>query len=138
MKNYWKTSTLALAAAIVIGLGSNFLSGQGTTAVTPTGPGGPGARGPGRGEGRGGQPHMEMALVALTRAREQLDQAVHDKGGFRDKALGSIDRAIADVKDGIKYAKEHPEEFGRGGRGERGGPGGPGGGVTVAPTTPAT
>jgi hypothetical protein len=47
------------------------------------------------------QPKMTAALEALRTARTKLDQAEHDKGGHRVKALGLIDQAIDEVKAGI-------------------------------------
>jgi len=132
MKNYWKSAALAVAALLAVNAGSSLLSAQLTPPATPpaTGAGSTagttrGERGGSttRGEGRSGerQPHMAAALMALQRAREQLDLAVHDKGGFREAALKDVDGAIVDVKDGMKYAIDHPEEYGRGERGARGG-----------------
>lgn len=48
-----------------------------------------------------GQPHMYNALTALHNARHQLEIAEHDKGGHRDRAIGIIDQAIAEVRAGI-------------------------------------
>jgi hypothetical protein len=51
-----------------------------------------------------GQPHMINALDNLRSARHQLEVAESDKGGHRDRAIGIIDNAIAEVKAGISYA----------------------------------
>jgi hypothetical protein len=48
------------------------------------------------------QPKMEAALHSLERARGDLDRAEHDKGGHRVKALELIDRAIEEVRLGIR------------------------------------
>jgi hypothetical protein len=48
------------------------------------------------------QPKMEAALHSLERARGDLDRAEHDKGGHRVKALELIDRAIDEVREGIR------------------------------------
>jgi hypothetical protein len=74
------------------------------------------ARGPGS-----HQPHMDNAILRLREARNQLDLAEHDKGGFREKAIASIDQAIKDVQAGIDYAEAHPEEFPNAARGPRAG-----------------
>jgi len=47
------------------------------------------------------QPHMINALENLRAARHELEIAEHDKGGYRDRAMGTIDEAIAQVKAGI-------------------------------------
>ena len=54
-----------------------------------------------------GQNHMHEALDALTVARAHLKAAASDKGGHRAQALRSIDAAIAHVKEGIEYDREH-------------------------------
>lgn len=53
------------------------------------------------------QPHMRDAIVDLREARKQLRHAKHDKGGFRAKALESINQAIAAVKEGIAFSNAH-------------------------------
>jgi len=122
---------LLLAAAV----GGSFVAAQTITGTTvPTAPSGP-PPGAGRGGMRGGQPHMELALNSLREARRALETAAHDKGGNREKAIASVDKAIEDVKAGIEYARIHPEEFGRGGRGPRGEPPA---GTSTAPTPAST
>jgi hypothetical protein len=49
-----------------------------------------------------GQPKMEAALHALEHARGDLERAEHDKGGHRVEALKLIDRAIDEVREGIR------------------------------------
>lgn len=53
------------------------------------------------------QPHMGAALRALNTARGQLNAAEHDKGGHREKALGLIDQAIAEVQAGIAAGRNN-------------------------------
>ena len=53
------------------------------------------------------QPHMQAALEALQNAERQLQQAEHDKGGHREKALEQVRAAIAQVKEGMKYDEHH-------------------------------
>jgi hypothetical protein len=53
------------------------------------------------------QPHMLVALDHLRAARGELQQATHDKGGFREKALKSVDQAIAQVQRGIEFDRKH-------------------------------
>ncbi len=129
MKTHYKL--VALACALALSTGGSFVLAQSSTPTVtspPTGSSTSPRRGmmggtyPGgmRGE-HSGQPRMELALALLRDARAHLEAAEHDKGGFRDKAIASTDVAIHDVEEGIKYAREHPEEFPRGrGEGPRG------------------
>ena len=55
----------------------------------------------------GGQPHMEAALDELRSARSELDAAMTDKGGHREKAIRLVDDAIAEVQAGIDFARTH-------------------------------
>ena len=50
------------------------------------------------------QPHMEAALTQLQSAKTELQNAMADKGGHRARAIGIVDRAIAEVQAGIDYA----------------------------------
>ncbi len=74
-----------------------------------------------------GQPNMVRAYLSLQEAKRALEDAAPDKGGFREKALQSVEQAIKDVGAGVEYAKAHPEEGGTGGviipRGPAGGRG---------------
>lgn len=56
------------------------------------------------------QPHMRAALESLKGARQQLEQAEHNKGGHREKAIKLVDRAIEQVKKGIE-AGERGEKY---------------------------
>lgn len=51
------------------------------------------------------QPHMVSARGYLNDALNQLNQAVADKGGHRNNAIGLINQAIQQVNAGINYAK---------------------------------
>ena len=51
------------------------------------------------------QPHMHAALDHLRAARAELQRAEHNKGGWRLRALSSVDKAIADTENGIKAGK---------------------------------
>ncbi|WP_287129547.1 hypothetical protein [Candidatus Cyanaurora vandensis] len=55
------------------------------------------------------QPRMQAALNALQTARRELTQATTDKGGYRDKALQSVDQAIVQVRRGIAYDNRNPK-----------------------------
>jgi hypothetical protein len=52
-----------------------------------------------------GQPNMEAALGDLRAARASLQKAVPDKAGHRDKAIGLVDQAIAQVQAGMAAAR---------------------------------
>jgi hypothetical protein len=56
------------------------------------------------GEALAAQPHMHAALDDLRAARSELDAATHNKGGHRVTAIGLIDQAIAEVKEGMEDA----------------------------------
>jgi hypothetical protein len=55
----------------------------------------------------GRQPHMAKGIIALREARQRLVEAKHDKGGFRVQALGFIQQAIVQVREGIRFANTH-------------------------------
>jgi hypothetical protein len=50
------------------------------------------------------QPHMQAALDALKQAEHHLQEAKHDKGGHRAKALAATREAIKHVEEGMKFA----------------------------------
>ena len=53
------------------------------------------------------QPHMEAAREALKNAQHELNAATADKGGHRAKAIDLVKSAIAEVEQGIEWAKKH-------------------------------
>jgi hypothetical protein len=55
----------------------------------------------------GAQPHMEAGVGLLQNARAEIAAATPNKGGHREKALGLIDQAIAEVRAGIAFAATH-------------------------------
>jgi hypothetical protein len=55
----------------------------------------------------GRQPYMQAALESLRDARSQLEQASHDKGGHRARAIDLINRAIDEVREGMRYDHRH-------------------------------
>jgi hypothetical protein len=55
----------------------------------------------------GAQPHMEASLALLQNARSELAAATPNKGGHRETALGLIDQAITQVRQGIAFAATH-------------------------------
>lgn len=52
-----------------------------------------------------GQPHMDAAIADLQAAKAQLQEAAHDKGGWRVKAIKDIDQVIADIRAGKAAAR---------------------------------
>ena len=52
----------------------------------------------------GAQPHMSETIALLQTARAELVKATPNKGGHRERALGMIDQAIAEVRAGIAFA----------------------------------
>jgi hypothetical protein len=52
----------------------------------------------------GAQPHMNASVGLLQSARAELAAATPNKGGHRERALGLIDQAIAEVRAGIAFA----------------------------------
>jgi hypothetical protein len=77
MRNPWKLTSIALAGALAI----SFVPDVGADA----------------------QPKMHDALDHLQSAEKSLQNAAHDKGGHRKKALELTQAAITQVKAGIKY-----------------------------------
>jgi len=133
MKTSLKNSLMALTLVSAIG-GSLAFAQSNTPSVVTTPPPGtrmtpPAAtlRGAGPMESARGplaterQPRMREASRALELARLALQAAEPDKGGFREKAIASVEQAIKDVQAGIAYADAHPEEFPGAARGPRGG-----------------
>ena len=62
------------------------------------------ATGMGIGYAIGAQPHMTASLDLLQSVRAELITATPNKGGHRERALGLIDQAIAEVRAGIAFA----------------------------------
>ena len=52
-----------------------------------------------------GQPNMQAGLGQLRSARASLQKAVPDKQGHRNKAIGLVDQAIAEVQAGMAAAR---------------------------------
>jgi len=51
------------------------------------------------------QPRMDRALEHLRAARAELQAAEATKGGHRERAIEMVDRAIAQVEEGIRFAR---------------------------------
>ena len=52
-----------------------------------------------------GQPHMQAALEHLRAARASLEKAERNKGGHRERAIELVDKAIAQVQEGMAAAR---------------------------------
>ena len=50
------------------------------------------------------QPHMVSALEMLRSARAELERSATNKGGHRERAIGAVDQAIGETRQGIAYA----------------------------------
>jgi len=57
------------------------------------------------GRAHAAQPHMQAALAHLRNARSELQAAAADKGGHRERAIAIVNDAIAQVEEGIRYAR---------------------------------
>jgi len=53
------------------------------------------------------QPHMDRALEHLRAARAELQEAENNKGGWRERAIQNVDRAITDTEKGRSFAAGH-------------------------------
>jgi hypothetical protein len=55
------------------------------------------------------QPHMEAALQALENAKHEIElaDANHDHGGHAGAATQNIERAIHEVREGIRFRNNH-------------------------------
>jgi hypothetical protein len=53
------------------------------------------------------QGNMDRALAQLQDARESLHEATPNKGGHKYRAVQLIDKAIAEVREGIRFANQH-------------------------------
>ncbi|HEY8038461.1 MAG TPA: hypothetical protein VIF15_01655 [Polyangiaceae bacterium] len=56
------------------------------------------------------QPHMAAAVASLRAAKGSLEQAEHNKGGWRAAAAGQVQSLIDDTIKGCAYADAHPNE----------------------------
>jgi anti-sigma-K factor RskA len=83
--NIWKLSTLTLAAALTLVVGTGLVR---DASADP-------------------QPRMKTALEHLEAAREALKNADDDKGGHRVKAIEATAKAIEETKLGIGFDNKH-------------------------------
>jgi hypothetical protein len=59
-------------------------------------------------EKKGGEqhPHIRAAIRELQEAKRELQTAAHDFGGHRKEALESVDTAIRQLQEALKYDKK--------------------------------
>ncbi|HTQ48574.1 MAG TPA: hypothetical protein VMI75_37715 [Polyangiaceae bacterium] len=53
------------------------------------------------------QGHMQAALDHLKAARNELNSAEHNKGGWRDAAIQATDKALGETNRGCAFADTH-------------------------------
>jgi len=53
------------------------------------------------------EPHMSAALGHLAQAKSELEKAMPNKGGHRERALQLIDQAAQQVQEGEVYYEQH-------------------------------
>jgi len=54
---------------------------------------------------RADQPHMRRALEHLRAARVELQRAEHNKGGWRQRAMLNVYKAIGDTENAMRAAR---------------------------------
>jgi hypothetical protein len=54
------------------------------------------------------EPHMSAALGHLQQAKDELEKATPNKGGYREKAMQLVDQAMEQVRQGETYYERHP------------------------------
>jgi hypothetical protein len=54
---------------------------------------------------RADQPHMKAAVRHLRAAQEELRAAEHNKGGWRERALEHVNKAISETERGMSAAR---------------------------------
>lgn len=52
----------------------------------------------------GAQPRMPAAIALLQKVRTELAVTMPDKGGHRERALAHVERAIAEMHDGLGFS----------------------------------
>ena len=82
MRDPWKLTSFALIALLATAIGRDAFVSSVSADV---------------------QPKMHSALDHLRAAQSSLEQATHDKGGHRVKALALTKQAIDQVQAGIKF-----------------------------------
>jgi hypothetical protein len=95
---------LLLLAVCLFGLSAFIRSDSAQTEPTPTPPATPGQHvGP-----KGRHSAIRAAIMALERAKAEMQAAAHDFGGHRVEALAACDTAIAQLRLALQYANANP------------------------------
>lgn len=53
------------------------------------------------------EPHMSAAMGHLEQAKAELERAVPNKGGHRERALELVNQALQQVQEGEAYYEQH-------------------------------
>jgi hypothetical protein len=91
--NLWKPLALVSSSALALLIGYHASFAEPAHAPAPA--------------VAGNQPNMEAALAHLRDARQLLEKAEHNKGGWRAEAIKSTDVAIRETARGVAYADTH-------------------------------
>jgi len=84
--NVWKPIAMVAVCGLVASVGTQIAAAEGVC---------------------NNQPNMQSALDHLRAARTALERAEHNKGGWRDRAIGATDNAINETKKGCEFADKH-------------------------------
>jgi len=88
--NPWKVTSLVLAGALVMTVGYHAALARGTTPDPIPAP---------------GYHRMEMALMHLREGRNLLENAEHNHGGWKERAIEHADIAIHETERAIEWAE---------------------------------
>ncbi len=53
------------------------------------------------------EPHMSAAIGHLQQAKAELEKAMPNKGGHRERAMQLVDQALQQVQEGEVYYEQH-------------------------------
>jgi hypothetical protein len=101
-----KNTFIPLSVAFLVGTAALTYSVTAQTALAPTPPAAPSA--PGAHTGVRRHPAIRGAIMALERAKAEMQAANHDFGGHREQALLACDAAIAQLRLALQFASQNP------------------------------
>jgi hypothetical protein len=87
--NVWKPIAIATTAALVASIGWSTAQAQSNLGNCKN------------------QVNMLNAAKSLYAARDSLNKAEHNKGGWRDRAIGATGNAIKETENGCAFADTH-------------------------------
>jgi len=97
-------SALAVGGALLVALWAPAVMAQ----QPPSGPPAPPQKQmPQRGEGH---PQIRAAMHALMNAERHLQEAAHDYGGHREKAMALIRQAQEELRAGLEWDRTHEQK----------------------------